>query len=170
MTEPKPIVAIAPSLCSSAIVHWAGAQCLSCSGSLPPESPPERLTPNALAYIGDSVYELYMRLAYLLPPRRIADYHQQVVNQVRAEQQARYLALWQPHLTPQEQDWVRRGRNATTRRPPRLAAQVYQQASGFETLIGYLYLSDRARLQELFGYLWGEEGERLKGNGKGELV
>ncbi|MGB0561713.1 MAG: Mini-ribonuclease 3 [Spirulinaceae cyanobacterium] len=150
-----------PGTAQSEIARWAAAQFESCSILLPPNCQPEQLSPTALAYLGDSVYELYMRLTHLFPPQRIRDYHQQVVQQVRAEQQAQYLNCWQPHLTPQEQDWVRRGRNATTRRPSRLDAQIYQQASGFETLVGYLYLRDRARLQELFSYLWVEE----EGNG-----
>ena len=51
----------------------------------------DRLSPAFLAYIGDAVYELYVRTAYLLPPRKLADYHNQVVAQVRAETQAAAL-------------------------------------------------------------------------------
>ena len=49
------------------------------------------LSPLALAYVGDAVYELFMRGHYLLPPKRIQAYHQQVVSQVRAEQQAQQI-------------------------------------------------------------------------------
>ncbi|NEO27354.1 MAG: hypothetical protein F6K03_10780 [Kamptonema sp. SIO4C4] len=90
-----------------------------------------------------------MRLYYLCPPRRIADYHQCVVRQVRAEQQAEHLRSLLPLLTETEQAVVRRGRNAVNRKPQRLDAQIYQQATSLETLIGYLYLKDFARLQEL---------------------
>lgn len=140
----------------AAIAKWANAQFLPLSPALPPGCQPESLSPTALAYVGDSVYELYVRLAYLFPPRRIADYHQQVVAQVRAEQQAQCLTLLHPHLTPQEQEIVRRGRNATTRRPARLDPKIYQQASSLETLVGYLYLCDRARLQELLSLIFSE--------------
>lgn len=109
----------------------------------------ERLSPSALAYIGDAVYELYVRTCYLIPPKRLADYHNQVVAQVRAESQADYLKLLQPYLTDSEQEIVRRGRNAVDRKPKRLAAEVYQQASSFETLLGYLYLTNRQRLAEV---------------------
>jgi ribonuclease-3 family protein len=44
---------------------------------------------------------------------------------------------------------VKRGRNAATKPPRRLSAKVYQQATSLETLIGYLFLSDRDRLQSL---------------------
>lgn len=137
----------------TAIAHWAQAQFQSIVVPLPPGCNPDHLSPNALAYIGDSVYELYVRLAYLFPPRRIAQYHQQVVAQVRAETQAQQLVILDPHLSEQEKSIVRRGRNATTRRPLRLDPQIYQQASGLEALLGYLYLSDRDRLQALLSHL-----------------
>jgi ribonuclease-3 family protein len=99
------------------------------------------------------VYELFIRTAYLLPPQRIATYHRQVVAQVRAEQQAAHLDYLIPHLTEQEQQILRRGRNAATRPPQRLDPGVYQRASSLETLIGYLYLTNPPRLSELLDYL-----------------
>ena len=56
----------------------------------------DRLSPASLAYLGDAVYELYIRTYYLLPPQRLGDYHAQVVGKVRAEQQALDLAQLQP--------------------------------------------------------------------------
>ena len=109
----------------------------------------ESLSPAGLAYIGDAVYELYVRLYYLLPPKQIAEYHQQVVSKVRAEKQAQQLEALLPHLTEEEQKMVKRGRNATTKPPKRLSAKIYQQATSLETLVGYLFLRDRARLKSL---------------------
>ncbi len=109
----------------------------------------ERLSPVSLAYIGDAVYELYVRHHLLMPPKRISDYHHQVVAQVRAESQARNLKILLPDLNEKEQEIVRRGRNAAISKPRRLSISIYQQASSLETLIGYLYLTDRARLQDL---------------------
>jgi ribonuclease III family protein len=117
----------------------------------------QQLSPAALAYIGDAVYELYIRTRYLLPPKRLQAYHQQVVAQVRAETQAEQLALLQPYLSESEQLWVRRGRNAASGRPKRVAAGVYQQATALETLLGYLYLSDSQRLMQLLRQLQLEE-------------
>lgn len=113
-----------------------------------PESQLRQLSPAALAYLGDGVYELYVRSVYLLPQRAQA-YHQKVVAQVRAESQALQLAKILPDLTPTELDLVRRGRNAVKKIPKRLTAEVYQQATSLETLIGYLYLQDIDRLLEL---------------------
>ncbi|MBD2329894.1 ribonuclease III [Alkalinema sp. FACHB-956] len=115
----------------------------------------QSLSPAALAYLGDAVYELYIRQALLLPPQRIDTYHHRVVAQVRAEAQANYLQQLAPHLTEVEWDWVRRGRNAASSRHKRVDAQIYQQATGFEALIGYLYLAQPDRLEVLLSYLNG---------------
>lgn len=109
----------------------------------------DRLSPIALAYIGDAVFELYVRTQFLTPPKRMADYHSQVVTQVRAESQASYLSELLPYLTESEKEIVRRGRNASTIKPRRLSRHIYQQATSLEALIGYLYLTNPPRLQDL---------------------
>jgi ribonuclease-3 family protein len=113
----------------------------------------ETIAPTSLAYIGDAVYELYVRTHYLVPPKRIAIYHRQVVEQVRAETQATILEFLSAELTEAEQDIVRRGRNAATKRPRRLSPEIYRQATSLETLIGYLYLKNPQRLMELLAKL-----------------
>ncbi|GAB1542290.1 hypothetical protein NUACC21_49640 [Scytonema sp. NUACC21] len=109
----------------------------------------QQISPTALAYLGDAVYELYIRRFYLLPPKRSQTYHSLVVEQVRAEKQAEVLRLLYPHLRSNELEIVRKGRNAATGRPKRLDPETYQQATSLETLIGYLYLQDCHRLTEL---------------------
>jgi ribonuclease III family protein len=109
----------------------------------------KKLSPKSLAYLGDAVYELYVRMIYLLPPSRVDSYHNLVVTQVRAEKQALHLELLIPHLATDELEIVRRGRNAVTGKPKRLDPATYQQATSFETLIGYLFLTDETRLTEL---------------------
>ncbi len=113
----------------------------------------QQLSPAALAYLGDAVYELYVRRVCLLPPKRIQTYHQQVVAQVRAEQQAQHLRSLLPHLSPSELEIVKRGRNAATGRPKRLDRAIYQEATSLETLVGYLYLIDPHRLAQLLTHL-----------------
>lgn len=115
--------------------------------------PLEQLSPVALAYIGDAVYELYIRSKLLIPPRKIANYHNLVVTQVRAETQAVYLQTLEPYLTFEEKEILRRGRNAVTNKPRRLSIKIYQQASSLETLIGYLYLTNCDRLKDLLSKL-----------------
>ena len=111
----------------------------------------QQMSPGALAYLGDAVYELYIRRYYLIPPKRIHAYHHQVVSQVRAETQAHHLDQLIPFLTPTELDLLKRGRNAANSRPKRIDPDTYQRATSLETLIGYLYLSDLPRLMELLG-------------------
>lgn len=113
----------------------------------------QQISPTALAYLGDAVYELYVRSSYLMPPRRIQAYHHQVVAQVRAESQARQLRSLEPYLTSAEVEILRRGRNAVRGRQKRVAPEIYQQASSLETLVGYLYLSDPQRLTQLLARL-----------------
>lgn len=109
----------------------------------------QQISPTALAYLGDAVYELYVRSHYLLPPKRSQTYHRLVVAQVRAETQARHLRSLTPHLNNTELEIVRRGRNAALGRPRRVEPEIYQQATSLETLIGYLYLTDSQRLTQL---------------------
>lgn len=113
----------------------------------------QQISPTALAYLGDAVYELYIRMFYLLPPQRPEAYHRLVVAQVRAETQAKILRSLTPHLLSSELEIVRRGRNAATGRPKRVDPETYQLATSLETLIGYLYLTDSHRLSELLRLL-----------------
>uniref|UniRef100_B8HT79 Mini-ribonuclease 3 n=1 Tax=Cyanothece sp. (strain PCC 7425 / ATCC 29141) TaxID=395961 RepID=B8HT79_CYAP4 len=109
----------------------------------------QQLSPAALAYLGDAVYELYIRSRCLLPPQRLRDYHQRVVAHVRAEAQAEYLRSLRPHLSNQELNLLRQGRNAASAGPKRVDPETYQQATSLETLLGYLYLTNPDRLNEL---------------------
>ncbi len=113
----------------------------------------QQISPTALAYLGDAIYEVYVRIFYLLPLQRLDTYHRLVVAQVRAETQALHLRSLTPHLRDTELEIVRRGRNAATGRPKRLDPKIYQQATSLETLIGYLYLTDYQRLTELLEIL-----------------
>lgn len=122
-------------------------------------SPPEGVSPLALAYVGDAVYELYMRSYYLSPAKRLKDYHGLVVERVRAESQAAFLKLIEPDLTGEEREIVRKGRNSVSSRPRRLAPDIYQQATSLETLIGYLYIHDPQRLNEILDKLTLESTE-----------
>ena len=105
----------------------------------------------ALAYIGDAIYELHARLNFLTPPRSPKKYHQLVVSKVKAQSQAEQLSklIDAKFLSELELDLVRRGRNATNSSPKHINPQTYRLASGFEALIGYLYLKDPDRLVQI---------------------
>ncbi|NJK63649.1 MAG: RNAase [Synechococcaceae cyanobacterium SM2_3_1] len=122
---------------------------------MPPQHPPipeisaeqlRRLSPAAFAYIGDALYELHCRQIYLYPPLRQETYHRRVVERVKGTAQAALLDRLSPHLLPEEQAIVNWGRNGCGKAPRHLSAQVYRHASGLETLLGYLHLTDPERL------------------------
>ena len=108
------------------------------------------LSPAALAYIGDAVFELFVRSRFLLPARKIHDFHLEVVSHVKAEAQASLVQKILPLLSSEEEDVFRRARNSAIGKPKRVSLQTYQQATGFEALFGYLYLTNQNRLEELF--------------------
>ena len=140
-------------LATQPALSWAEVRFQQLSATTESSSHIQRVSPASLAYLGDAVYELYIRTCYLLPPRRIGDYHQQVVSQVRAESQAKTLRSLEPYLTASELEILRRGRNAATGHPRRLDPKIYQQATSLETLLGYLYLTDPQRLTQLLAHL-----------------
>ena len=73
---------------------------------------------------------------------------------VRADAQSRLLSwLEERELLCSELDLVRRGRNSAGRGPRRADAAVYGRATGFETMVGWLFLNNPARLAELFDHL-----------------
>ena len=109
----------------------------------------QRISPSALAYLGDAVYELYVRQTFVFPPQKIQNYHKQVVSWVRAEAQAEQLTRLLVHLTESELAVVKRGRNAAPQRLKRVDPEVYQNATALETLFGYLHLTDPDRLMTL---------------------
>ncbi len=110
----------------------------------------QRISPSALAYLGDAVYEMYVRQLFIFPPQRIQSYHQQVVSWVRAESQAKTLDRLLVHLSESELAIVKRGRNSSPQRLKRVDPEIYQKATALETLVGYLHLTDGARLMMLF--------------------
>lgn len=107
----------------------------------------------ALALIGDGVYELLCR-TYLCTQgdQTVLKLHKDTVNMVKAPAQAKYADLLKPHLTEEEQDFYRRGKNAHTHAAPKAATRAeYAKATGLEALFGALYLMGRTeRLMELF--------------------
>jgi len=103
-----------------------------------------------LAHLGDAVFELVEREKETLSATDVERMHKQVVARVNSKEQARLLHVLKPFLTEEEQEIVRRARNL---KPGSFRRNVDQadlrQATAFEALIGYLYLIDELRLQEL---------------------
>lgn len=114
---------------------------------------PNELSPLTLAFIGDTVFDLIVRENLICEANRPAnDLHNLAVQKVKASAQAEFIEKILPHLTEAELAVYKRGRNAKSGHLPKNASQSdYHMATGFEALIGYLYLSDEIeRIKELF--------------------
>lgn len=111
-------------------------------------------SPLVLAYIGDAVYEVVIRTLILSRGNtQVNKMHKRASELVKAEAQARFYKLLEDRLTPEEQSVYRRGRNAKSATMPKHATmRDYRMATGFEALIGYLYLTEQMeRMAELLG-------------------
>ena len=104
-----------------------------------------------LAYVGDTIYDLYARTHVLLATdAKVTLLHRQACSLVNASAQSAALARIEPMLTQEEQDVALRGRNAHTRPPKNADPGDYARATAMEALLGYLYLSGRSeRVDEL---------------------
>lgn len=100
-------------------------------------------SPLALAFMGDSIYEAFIRTKLLLAANQsAAKLHRTAVSFVRAGAQALAMQALLPLLTEEEADIYKRGRNAHSHTVPKNAdVTEYRAATGFEALMGYLYLT-----------------------------
>lgn len=110
------------------------------------------MSPLTWAYMGDCVYELYVRQELInktnLKPNKL---HIEAINYVKASKQAEILKKIMDKLSEEEQDIVRRGRNTENHHLPKNASvEDYMYSTAFEALIGFLYLSKQdERLKEI---------------------
>ena len=110
------------------------------------------VSPSVLAYVGDAVYELYARCW-------VADHfssksgkmHSVTIKYVSAEAQASAIRILEKELTEQEDSFFRRGKNSNPASKSKNASPAdYMYATGFEALIGYLFLDNQnSRLEYL---------------------
>jgi ribonuclease-3 family protein len=113
---------------------------------------PDLAQPLVLAYIGDSVYDLYIRTMLVnTMTASINVLHKTSINFVKAHAQSEIIHSITENLSEHEQYIVKRGRNAKSGTIPKNAnVTEYKYATGLEALIGYLYLSgDTKRLMEI---------------------
>ena len=110
---------------------------------------PDTTSPLTLAFVGDAVFSLYIREMLVVEANRpVGKLHTLSVKWVKAEAQSKGMHAILPLLTEKETEVFKRGRNAHTSHTPKNQSGCdYHYATGFEALIGYLYLKD--------------EGERL---------
>ncbi len=117
-------------------------------------------SPLALAFLGDCVYERLVRERLLLMANRpVGQLHQMTIQRVCAKFQSKAVEVIYEHLTEDESDVLKRGRNATgTTVPKHSSAIEYRKATSLECLFGYLHLrGEHKRLEELFKIIWNSE-------------
>jgi ribonuclease-3 family protein len=117
---------------------------------------PGALSPLTLAFIGDGVFDLFVREQLVCQANcPVGVLHSTAVKSVCCQAQAEGLKKLLPILTEEELSVYKRGRNAHTARTPKNASSAeYHAATGLEALFGYLYLKGEiGRLRELFDHM-----------------
>lgn len=121
------------------------------------------MSPLTWAYVGDAVYELYIRTHLVnktnLKPHKL---HVEAIKYVKAQSQAQALKKIEVNLTEKEKEIVRRGRNTENHHVAKNASvQEYMYSTAFEALIGYLYLTNQEkRIKELVEMIISTRPER----------
>jgi ribonuclease-3 family protein len=112
-----------------------------------------QINPLVLAFVGDAVYEIFIR-TYLVDKSRdmsVHKLHVEAIKFVKAHAQSRIIKKLEKELSEEEIYFLKRGRNAKSGTVPKNAdVQEYRFATGFETLMGFLYLTEQdERLNQL---------------------
>ena len=114
--------------------------------------PAQQISPLTLAFVGDAVYETYIRTRIAKDVNmQVAKLHKIAVKYVSAVAQSRIVRSIENEFTEEEINVYKRGRNAHSHTSAKNADIIdYRHATGFEALIGYLYLKkDSQRLDEI---------------------
>lgn len=108
------------------------------------------LSPLVLAHIGDAYFHLYVRTKLLKVTHNIKKLHELSAKIVSAVSQAEAYKKIEPELTDEEKNFFRRGRNAKSHLPKNSTVAEYHASTGFETLLGELFLQKNfSRLNEI---------------------
>lgn len=119
-----------------------------------------------LAFIGDAVFDLYIRTLLLqeMYQHSIKDLHQAKVKLVKAASQAAFINKLRPVLSEEELGVFKRARNSSSKAAPKSASPVeYRNATGFEALLGFLYIrGEEERLRELLELCRNNKDEEIE--------
>ena len=126
---------------------------------------PEQYSPLTLAYIGDAIYEIYIRTMIVTRANApVHLLHEKSSALVRAGKQSEIVGILEPLFTEKERQVYHRGRNAKAYTKAKNAGILeYRRATGLEAVMGYLYLKgDLDRIRELLAGGLGVEAETLR--------
>lgn len=122
------------------------------NGNIKTEKDVKMMSPLVLAYIGDAVLELYIR-NYLVNKKMVSVnvLHKTATNYVKAKAQSMIVHTLKDVLSETEWSYVKKGRNQKTHTVAKNASiQEYRYATGYEAMLGYLFLAKQTkRLDEL---------------------
>lgn len=112
-----------------------------------------------LAYLGDSIYEIYVRKYLInLGINKVNDLQEKSKQYASAKNQALFLKLMLDNnfFSEEEINIIKRGRNAkSVSKPKGVDIITYKHATALESLIGYLYLNNKiSRIEEIMNYIW----------------
>ena len=117
-----------------------------------------RMPPLVLAYVGDAVFELYVRSRLAASGEKIDRIHRKAINLVSAKAMAEYYKELESQLSTAETEVLHRGRNVKSHHIRSAGVAQYHMSTGFEALVGYLFLSrQEERLAQILTLLFGEE-------------
>ena len=102
-----------------------------------------------MAYLGDSVYDLYVRARLVREGGHVRDMHRAAVRRVCAHAQAEAFARIDGGFTERERDVARRARNAHQTPLKNADAAEYHRATALEAVIGHLFVTGRERMEEI---------------------
>jgi len=121
---------------------------------------PDEMNPGVLAYVGDVVYEIFVRTKITLEaPRKIKELNEEAKKYVKASNQAEAFKKIESFLSQDESEIYKRGRNYSGSISSKSATVVdYRMATGLEALVGYLYLKGKHdRLIEIMNKIINKE-------------
>lgn len=126
-------------------------------------------SPLVLAYVGDAVYEIMIRTKVINDGnQQVKKLHKQSSELVKAGAQANLIMILQEELTEEELAVYKRGRNAKSATMAKNASMKdYRMATGFEALVGYLYLSEQF---ERLAFLIGRGLDKMGAFAQGEHI
>lgn len=132
-------------------IEWQFDACLREAFQIPTGKTRE-YSPLVLAYLGDAVYDLIIRTIVVgKGNRQVNKLHKETSRMVQASAQSRMMEAIEPLLSEEEAGVYRRGRNSKSFSPAKnQSLKDYHRATGFEALMGYLYLNqDWERMLDL---------------------
>lgn len=105
------------------------------------------------AHIGDAVWEVFVRENIIYKTQNSKTMHKLTIERVNGEFQGELLSFLEEFLTDEEKDLVRRARNIPTSSARKIGHAIHSKATAFEVIIGYNYINNKSRLEEIYKIL-----------------